>query len=134
MDLKSYFENTRGLGVLSTADDQGRVNTAVYARPHVLEDGSLAFIMRDRLTHHNLQSNTRAAYLFREEGGGYKGVHLHLTKTFEESGTDRVKDLCRRCKIEIKPDAVRFLVTFKIDRELPLVGAGDKSDYPAVRG
>ncbi len=56
MDLKTYFEKTRGTGVLSTADGQGLVNAAVYARPRVLDDGSLAFIMRDRLTHHNLQS------------------------------------------------------------------------------
>jgi len=134
MDLKKYFEDTRGLGVLSTADDHGRVNAAVYARPHVMEDGSLAFIMRDRLTHLNLQSNAQAAYLFREEGGGYKGVRLHMTKTFEESGTDRVKDFCRRCKIDNKPDAIRFLVMFKIDRELPLIGAGDSPDYPAAMG
>lgn len=130
MDLKNYFEETRGMGVLSTADDQGVVNAAVYARPHVLGDGSLAFIMRDRLTHHNLQSNPHAAYLFREAGGGYKGLRLNLTKTHEESGTERVRDLCRRCKIDDHPDAARFLVSFTIDRELPLIGAGDSPAYP----
>lgn len=134
MDLKKYFEKTRGMGVLSTADGEGTVNAAVYARPHILDDGSLAFIMRDRLTHHNLQSNPHAAYLFREEGGGFKGLRLHLTKIHEESGTDQVKDLCRRCKIDDKPDAVRFLVAFKIDREMPLIGAGDSPDYPTERG
>lgn len=134
MELKNYFEKTRGLGILSTADSEGAVNAAVYARPHVLDDGGLAFIMRDRLTHHNLQSNPRAAYLFREGGGGYKGLRLHLTKTHEESGTDRVKDLCRRCKIDGNPDAVRYLVMFRIDKELPLIGAGDSPDYPAETG
>ena len=134
MDLRKYFEKTRGMGVLSTADDEGTVNAAVYARPHVLDDGSLAFIMRDRLTHHNLQSNSRAAYLFREGGGGYKGLRLHLTKTHEESGTDRVMDLCRRCKIDSNPDAVRYLVVFRIDRELPLIGAGESPDYPKEGG
>ena len=87
MNLKTYFEETKGLGVLSTADADGRVNAAVYARPYVMEDGSLAFIMRDRLSHHNLESNPHAAFLFREEGPGYKGVRLHLTKTREETGT-----------------------------------------------
>ncbi|MDX2454834.1 pyridoxamine 5'-phosphate oxidase family protein, partial [Desulfosarcina sp.] len=87
MNHKTYFEETKGMGVLSTADGEGRVNAAVYARPHVMDDGSLAFVMRDRLSHNNLQSNPRAAYLFREEGPGYKGIRLHLTKTHEESGT-----------------------------------------------
>jgi hypothetical protein len=130
MDLKNYFDKTRGMGVLSTADEQGRVNAAVYARPHVLDDGSLAFIMRDRLSHHNLQSNPRAAYLFREEGAGYKGIRFHLTKIHEESGTERVRELCRRCKIDESPGAVRFLVAFNITGEMPLIGAGESAEYP----
>jgi hypothetical protein len=125
MNWRNYFEFTKGMGVLSTADDHGRVNAAVYARPHVLEDGSLAFIMRDRLSHHNLQSNPNAAYLFREEGNGYKGIRLHLTKTAEESGTPLVKELCRRCRIDDSPDAARYLVAFRVDKELPLIGASE---------
>lgn len=84
MDLKEYFENTKGIGILGTADDAGKVDAAVYARPTILEDGSLAFIMRDRLTHHNLQSNSHATYLFVENGPGYKGKRLYLTKVREE--------------------------------------------------
>jgi hypothetical protein len=128
MNLKTYFEETKGMGVLSTADGEGRVNAAVYARPHVMEDGSMAFIMRDRLSHGNLQTNPHAAYLFREEGPGFKGVRLHLTKTHEESGTPLVRELCRRCRIDDKPDAVRYLVVFKIVKELPLIGAGESPE------
>ena len=125
MNLKDYFESTKGMGVLSTADGEGRVNAAVYARPHVLEDGNLAFIMRDRLSHHNLQSNPKAAYLFREEGAGYKGLRLHMTKVHEESGTQRVKEICRRCRIDDNPDTVRFMVLFTVDKDLPLIGPGE---------
>ena len=64
MELEDYFKKTKGTGVLATSDKYGKVNAAVYARPHFLEDGALAFIMRDRLTHHNLESNPNAAYLF----------------------------------------------------------------------
>lgn len=128
MNLKDYFETTKGMGVLSTADSEGRVNAAVYARPHVLEDGNLAFIMRDRLSHHNLQSNPKAAYLFREEGAGYNGLRLHLTKAHEENGTPLVKEICRRCRIDDKPDAVRFMVSFRVDTELPLIGAGESTE------
>ena len=72
MELKDYFEDKKGIGVLATADSEGKVGAAIFARPHVLDDCSVAFIMRDRLTHHNLQSNPHAAYLFSEEGEGYK--------------------------------------------------------------
>lgn len=128
MNLKTYFEETKGTGVLSTADGTGRVNAAIYARPHVMEDGSVAFVMRDRLSHHNLQSNPHAAFLFREETSGYKGLRLHLTKISEETDTPLVEELCRRCKIDGNPDAVRHLVVFKIEKELPLIGAGESPD------
>lgn len=128
MNMKTYFEETKGMGVLSTADGEGRVNAAVYARPHVVDEDTLGFIMRDRLSHHNLQSNPHAAYLFREEGPGYKGIRLHLTKIHEESGTPKVQELCRRCYMDDKPGTVRFLVTFKVDRELPLIGPGEEPE------
>ena len=57
MTLKKYFTDHQGIGVLSTADDKGRVDAAIYARPSILDDGTIAFIMRHRLTHNNLKSN-----------------------------------------------------------------------------
>ena len=38
MKLSEYFEHVRGIGVLATADAQGKVNVAVYARPHFLDE------------------------------------------------------------------------------------------------
>jgi hypothetical protein len=125
--LKDYFENTKGMGVMATADEEGKVNTAIYSRPHFLEDGSIAFIMRDRLTHHNLQSNPYAAYLFVEEGSGYKGKRLHLRKIREEEDSERIQSLSRREYKNEKPGA-RFLVAFQVDTVLPLIGAGGEQE------
>ncbi|MCF8031412.1 MAG: pyridoxamine 5'-phosphate oxidase family protein [Desulfohalobiaceae bacterium] len=127
MDLKNYFENTKGVGVLSTADSEGNVDSAVYARPHVMEDGTIALIMRDRLSRHNLQSNPRAAYLFMEEGAGYKGKRLYLTKVDEEQDEEKISQLRRRTYPDderIHAEA-KFLVHFRVDRELPLIGSGE---------
>jgi hypothetical protein len=127
MKLKEYFENTRGTGVLSTADNEGKVDAAIYSRPHVLDDGSIAFVMRERLTHHNLQSNPHAAYLFREEGPGYQGVRLYLTKVGEEKDSPLADQLRRQSLSpeEDKAKGPKYLVTFKIDKELPLIGSGN---------
>ena len=125
MELKSYFETASGLGILSTADQNGQVDAAVYSRPHVMEDGSLAFIMRDRLTHHNLQSNPHAAYLFKEEGPGYAGKRLFLTKVGEEKESDRLYELRRRSYPEDKDRREsKYLVFFKVQKVLPLIGPG----------
>jgi hypothetical protein len=123
MKLEKYFDLKRGVGVLSTADDEGKVDAAIYARPHFMEDGTVAFIMRDRLSHHNLQSNPHAAFLFKEDGSGYKGKRLFLTMLREEHNTELLDSLRRRKSADSNGED-RFLVFFKLEKELPLVGDG----------
>ena len=130
MNVDHYFESAKGRGVLATADGEGKVDAAIYARPHVLGEATVGFIMRDRLSHANLQSNPHAAYLFMEDGGGYKGVRLFLTKVAEEKNTERLFAL-RRKQYSAQdqsgdPKTELFLVTFQIDKVLPLVGAGEE--------
>jgi pyridoxamine 5'-phosphate oxidase-like protein len=123
MELKTYFENAEGLGILSTADSSGNVDAAIYARPHFMDDGTIAMIMRDRLTHHNLESNPHACYMFIEKGAGYHGKRLFLTKAREEQDSELLQTLRRRQYIQ-ETDESRYLVFFQVDKELPLVGAG----------
>ncbi len=125
MKLADYFDNTQGTGVLSTADKNGKVNAAVYSRPHFLEDGTVAMIMRDRLSHANLQTNPYAAYLFFEKGSGYQGKRLYLTKIREEEKSELMVKLRRR-QLTPEEDAEKgtiFLVIFEIAKVLPLIGA-----------
>jgi hypothetical protein len=124
MTIKDYFENKKGMGVLSTADNHGKVNSAIYSRPHVMEDGSLAFIMRDRLTHKNTELNSHAVYLFREDGPGYNGKRLYLTKVREDNDADLIESLSRRSYPSDKDRREsRFLVYYKLEKERPLVGS-----------
>jgi len=121
MKLKDYFEKTAGTGVLSTADENGNVNAAIYSRPHFIESDKLAFIMRDRLSHKNLASNPHAVYLFKEDKPGYKGKRLYMTMVKEEKNADQIVSLQRR-KYEKEVNEDRFLVFFELVRERPLVG------------
>lgn len=127
MNLETYFETNRGTGVLATADADGKVDAAIYSRPHCFGDGTIAFIMRDRLTHHNLQSNPHATYLFVENRPGYRGKRLFLTKHREEKGGETLRKLHRRSRRseDGETEADMFLVYFTIDKELPLIGAGE---------
>ena len=126
MNLSEYFENTKGLGVFSTADASGRVNSAVYARPHFSNnEGEAVFIMADRLNHANLQFNPHATYLFKEDGPGYTGKRLYLTKIREEKDSPMIKEISRNNypQIEGKYEGMtKFLVFFRIDEVLPLTG------------
>ncbi|MGE4545180.1 MAG: pyridoxamine 5'-phosphate oxidase family protein [Pedobacter sp.] len=124
MDLKDYFEKTTGTGVLATADAQGRVDAAIYARPHILEDGTAAFIMLDRLTHKNLQTNPHATFLFMEKGEGYRGVRLFLKKLREDTDPELIESLSRRCVSQDYMQGTKFLVVFELEKILNLLGPG----------
>lgn len=86
MELKEYFKETSGIGVLATADSEGKVDAAIYSKPFVLDNQTLAFIMADRLSRKNLQSNPHAVYLFLESREDYEGKRLYLTKLKEGKG------------------------------------------------
>jgi len=124
MDLKKYFNDRKGTGILSTADAEGRVDAAIYARPQVMEDGTLAMIMRDRLTHKNLQENSYAAYLFIENVPGYQGVRLFLKMVREDDDPELIKQMTRRC-LSAEEDLLKgpkFIVYFQLEKALELIG------------
>lgn len=124
-ELKEYFESKRGVGVLATADSSGKVDAAVYSRPHFLEEGTLTFIMRDRLTHSNLKSNPNATFLFIENTPGYQGKRLFLKKVREESNPELIKKIKRRQYTDDNEEPM-FLIYFKLENELPLIGGGGR--------
>ena len=96
MKLSEYFEKAKGRGVFATSDSKGKVRTAVYGRPHFINEKTIAFIMTDRLMHKNLQSNPRASYPFMESKERYVGKRLYLTKMKEEQDSALIDRIRRR--------------------------------------
>jgi len=124
MSLAEYFGNTMGIGVLATADGKGKVDAAMYARPHVQDETNIAFIMSDKRSHKNLQTNPSAAYLFMEKGQGYTGKRLYLTKVREETDPAVIDTMRRKqrpdCPVEGEH---KYLVFFRVDEIRPLTGS-----------
>lgn len=124
MKLSEYFEEREGIGVLSTADDDGKVNAALYGRPHFFDDETVAFIAADKLTHANLKSNPHAVYLFKESAR-YEGRRLYLTKIREEKDSSMIEEIRRKKYPEMKGQyktGNKYLIYFHIDKVLPLIG------------
>ena len=132
MKLEEYFASHHGIGVLSTADAAGKVDAAIYSRPHVFKDGSVAFVMRKRLTHHNVGQNPYAAYLFLEDGSQLGGLRLFLRKLREETDHDLIAAMTRRhlTAEEDRAKGPKYLVTFAVEKVLPLVGGGGPGVSP----
>lgn len=136
MELDSYFDGARGTGVLATADGEGRVNVALYARPHAMEDGTIAFIMADRQSRKNLEQNPHAAYLFQREGTPREGVRLTLTRVGESSDPELIARLRRRSRLpeECDVDASVRVVHFAVTAQRPLIGNAPPAAADPPRG
>jgi hypothetical protein len=127
MKLKQYLENTEGKNILSSASADGMVTSAIYSKPHVFDDGTIAFVMRKRLTYENLKTNPYASYMFIEEGRGYKGLRL-LLKKIKEDTDDALIDKMKRRHLTPEEDEAKgpkFLTHFRVERINPLIGDGE---------
>ena len=123
MDWREYFETARGTGFLATSNASGEVDIAVYARPRVLPDGTLAFAMTDRLTHANLRENPKAVYAFLEKG--FQGVRVYLELVREETEGPALEEARRRAEEIVGPgtgEKVKYLACFRVVKHLSLVG------------
>lgn len=124
MLLKDYFRQHKGAGVLSTADANGVVNAAIYAKPHVADDGRVAFLMRERKSWQNINENPSSHYLFLEDGTPFAGIRMLLLKVDEEFDEELIRTMTRGW-LTPEEDAdlgPKHLVFFEIEKVKVLVG------------
>lgn len=114
------------MGILATSDVEGNIELVIYTRPYVIDEETVGFSMPERLSHLNLESNPKAAYMFVEEGQGYKGKRLYLVKLGEESDSGCIEEMKKKYerKSRAPEQTRRDFVYFKVNKIRPL--AGDK--------
>jgi hypothetical protein len=123
MTIADYFEKTKGTGILATSDADGEVNLAIYARPYVIDENKIAFSMLERRSYKNLQSNSKAAYMFIEQTEGHKGKRLYLVKTGEETDAGLISKIKEQHKKRYSSESAgKHLVYFEITETRQLIG------------
>jgi hypothetical protein len=131
MSLANYFDSVKGIGILGTADPEGKVDLAIYSRPQVIDEETVAFFMEDHLSHANVSANPHAAYLFLEDTEGYNGLRMHLTKTREETDPQQIEAMRRRSRsAEDFAATDGFWVQLRVDVVRPLT----KESMPSAVG
>jgi uncharacterized pyridoxamine 5'-phosphate oxidase family protein len=123
MNLDSYFENVKGVGILATSDKKGNADAAIYARPYVIDEKIIMFSMMERTSYGNVMANPNACFLFMEKGEGFKGYRFYLRQRGEETNEDNIKMLRKTHNImDIVSIEKRHLVYFEIKQVRPLIG------------
>lgn len=123
MNLAELFTHP-GLGILSTSSPDGKVNSAVYARPHVIDETTLVWGMTDKRTYQNLILNRHAAFLFKTGGPGFSGVRLALELIRTEEDGDLLATIKANTDDIVGPGAgaaVTHAVWFRVTEVRPLI-------------
>lgn len=123
MKLSDLFTNA-GLGVMSTSSSDGKVNSAIYARPHVIDETTLVWGMTDKRTYQNLTRNRHAAYLFKTSSHGFCGVRLALELIRTEESGELLETIKKNTDVIVGPGAgaaVTHAAWFKVVEVRPLI-------------
>ena len=123
MNLTKLFTNA-GMGVMSTSSSDGKVNSAVYARPHVIDETTLVWGMTDKRTYQNLTRNRHAAFLFKTNQPGFNGVRLALELIRTEEEGDLLATIKENTDEIVGPGAgaaVTHAAWFRVAETRPLI-------------
>jgi hypothetical protein len=123
MDLITLFQKP-GLGVIATAAKDGSVNTAVYARPHVIDQQTLVWGMTEGRTYRNVIENPQASFLFKADASGFSGVRLSLRMIRSEENGDMLDSIKKNAEKVVgigAGDAVTHAIWFKVEEVRNLI-------------
>lgn len=123
MNLIELFQQ-QGLGVMATASKDGCVNTAVYARPHVIDEQTMVWGMTSGRTYRNVAENPQASFLFKTSGPGYSGVRLALELIRTEESGPMLAKIKENADATVGPGtsvAVTYAAWFNVTEVRPLI-------------
>jgi hypothetical protein len=128
--LMEFFNKQPRLGVLSTANKAGDVNSAYFGSPRMVDEKTIVMALGKNKTLANLQENPKACYIIMEPGKAlpeWKGVRIYLTMT-ECQTSGATVDTMRKQLVEKAGEAaakmVYAAVTFEVTAIRPLADFG----------
>ena len=128
--LMEFFNKQPRLGVLSTANRAGEVNSAYFGSPRMSDEKTIIMALGNNRTFANLQENPNACYLIMEPGKAlpeWKGVRMYLVMKECQTSGDTVETM-RKQLVEKAGEAagkmVYAAVTFEVSAVRPLADFG----------
>ena len=128
--LTEYFNKQPRLGVLSTSNKAGEVDSAYFGSPRMIDDQTVMVALGKNKTLANLQENPNACYMIMEPGKSifeWKGLRIYMKMTKCETSGDHV-DLMKKMISEKAGEAagkmIYAAVTFSVSNVRPLADFG----------
>ncbi len=128
--LIKYFNKQPRLGTLSTADKTGKVNSAYFGSPRMVDEKTIFMGLGNNRTFANLQQNPNAVFMVMDPGESimdWKGVRMYVKMTECQTSGAKLDDLKAGIAKVAGEGAAKMMhaaVTFKIEEIRPLADFG----------
>jgi len=128
--LFEYFNKQPRLGVISTSSKDGKVDSAVYGSPQMIDENTVVVALAKGRTFSNLQENPNAVFMIMDPGSGildWKGIRVYLRmKEYVTSGPqlDMYKSQMSKVVGEQAADMIKVVATFEVTEVRPLLDFG----------
>ena len=126
-ELMTLFNKYPRIGTLSTANNEGEVNVAVFGSPRMIDENTVVMGIGQNRSLRNLQRNPKAAFVVMEPGEtvmGWKGARVYLEATDMETDGDfydEIKLNIAKAAGKQAADMVHAAIRFKITEVRPIV-------------
>lgn len=128
--LIEYFNRQPRLGIISSSSKDGKVDSAVYGSPQMIDELTVIVALARGRTFANLQENPNAMFMIMEPGAGlldWKGIRVYLKmREYATSGPqiDTYKSQMAKVVGEQAADMIKVLATFDVIEVRPLIDFG----------
>jgi hypothetical protein len=128
--LAEYFNKQPRIGIISTSSKDGKVDSAVYGSPQMIDENTVIVALAKGRTFANLQENPNATFMIMEQGAGildWKGIRVYLRmREYATSGPqlDTYKSQTAKIVGKQAADMIKVLATFEVTEVRPLIDFG----------
>ena len=128
--LIDYFNKQPRLATFSTADKHGKVNSAIFGSPRMINEKTVIVTLRNNRTFANLRENPYAVFAIMEPGKtspDWKGIRVYLKMIdFQTAGEnlETARTHVAQRLVETTAKLVHALVTFEVYDVRPLNDSG----------
>jgi hypothetical protein len=128
--LAEYFNKQPRIGIISTSSKDGKVDSAVYGSPQMIDEKTVIVALAKGRTFANLQENPNATFMIIDPESGIldcKGIRVYLRmREYATSGPqlDMYKSQTAKIVGEQAADMIKVLATFEVTEVRPLIDLG----------
>ena len=129
-ELMEYFNKQPRLGILSTANKNGKVDSGYFGSPRMIDEKTIFMGLGKNRTFANLQENPYACFLIMEPGKSlpeWKGVRVYMKMLDCQTSGPKLDTLKARTAEAAGENAAKMIhaaVTFEIEEIRPLADFG----------